>query len=336
MRHIAIGLSLFLASSLGAQTSLFFPDNSSSTGTCNVIPFGTSTTSTTWRNQKYQALLTKTQLGSVPLQIQDLGFAGCAGGIHHFDTIQITMGYTTSTTLSTTFASNLTKSQVVLSAKDYDWHQAKDKWSRIGLQKPFLWIPALGNLVVDIEVTGTGLIKVVSSGTGFHRGTLPRMYAYGWTTTPPATGTAGAAALKIELVTSAADLNHFGQGCKGSNGEPEMSLGGSAQLGGKVSVGLVNGPKSSGAALFLGLSNGAPLPVDLAVAGAKGCKLYVTTDIVFGAATDASGMATATLPIPKDTTLIGGRFYLQWFPLDKAANGLGWTASSYGRVLMGN
>jgi len=55
--------------------------------------------------------------------------------------------------MSTTFATNLgSKPQVCLAARNYVWPHTKDTWSRIGLQKPYLYLPANGNLVVEVLV----------------------------------------------------------------------------------------------------------------------------------------------------------------------------------------
>ncbi|MEZ5989899.1 MAG: hypothetical protein R3F30_12390 [Planctomycetota bacterium] len=262
--------ALALAACLSAQTTLPFPDNLPGTGGCNVIPFGSTPTSlSTWGNQKYQTILTTTQLGNVPLVIADISFPPCSTAVREFKTIKIQLGYCSTTTMSTTFASNLTSPVTVLDSTDYHWPVTADKWNRIGLQKTFTWIPTLGNLVIDVEVTGA---NANVSGAGFRSATspaLPRLYNFGWTTVPT-TGTVGTSSgIKWELLIDAADLSIYGIGCQGSNGVPALAFTGTAQLNNAFSVDLSNAPTSGAAILLLGASNMLPLPVDLRILGAR-------------------------------------------------------------------
>ncbi len=323
--------------SLQAQTRVhYIPDSNAGTGTCNVIPFGTTKSSPTWRNQKYQTLITAAQLGNKAGPIAEIGFAPCGATLRSFDSLTIKMDHFKGTTLSTTFANNLSaKAVTVLSAKNYVWHQKPGNWNRIGLQKPFVYVPQLGNLVIEIEVRGAGQ---TGAGFGFHRGsTVQRVYAFSWTTNPPATGRTDNAALKIEVIFDKADAWLYGLGCQGSNGlTPALSYSAAPVLGGAFKVLLANAPGTAAPAiLLLGFSNASPLPVDLGFAGAAGCRLYVRPDFGLGAAA-VNGKASIPLAIPNSTSLVGGRFYNQWFVVDSKANKLGLTASNYGRGLMGH
>ncbi|MEZ5989898.1 MAG: hypothetical protein R3F30_12385 [Planctomycetota bacterium] len=327
---------LALAACLSAQTTLPFPDNLPGSGGCNVIPFGNTASSlSTWGNQKYQTILTAAQIGTIPRVIAEISFPPCGTGTRLFKTIKIQLGYSSSATLSTTFASNLTNPVTVLDATDYAWPQVANQWCRIGLQKDFTYIPTLGNLVIDIEVTGA---QLVSGTAGFRSATspaLPRMYKYGWTT-PPTTGTSGTSSgIKWELLIDAADLSVYGIGCQGSNGVPALAFTGTAQLNTVFSVDLSGAPASKAAILILGANNLKPLPVDLGIIGAKGCWLYVSLDLLFGVPTDASGNASVRFPIPNDRSLVRNRVYFQYAPIDATANNLGLTTSNYGRVLIG-
>ncbi|MEZ5989903.1 MAG: hypothetical protein R3F30_12410 [Planctomycetota bacterium] len=325
---------LLLAGTAAAQTSLYFPDNQAS-GTCNVIPFGSTASSiSTWGNQKYQCVIDSASMPTAPQIITDLGFAPCGTGVSYFKTIKIQMGYSASTTLSTTFAANLGKPVTVLDSKEYRWHHTGNAWNRIGLQGQFLYIPSNGHLVVDIEVTGANLES--GSGTGFHRSTtLQRVYAVGWATTPPATGSSSIAAQKIQLVMTEADAAIFGQGCKGSNGVPTLALNGTGKLNSSFSVDLAGAPASSAALLLLSGTSSPPLPVDLGVIGAPTCLLCVGLDFAFGFPTDATGASSVKFPIPNDQGLVRAKAWFQWVPVDKQANQLGFTLSNFGRVLIG-
>ncbi len=329
-------LAACLAAVLPSQTRVVYvPDNQAGSGSCNVIPFGTTRSSNTWKNQKYQTILTTAQLGKTPGRICGLGFAPCGATLRSFDSIVIKMDHIKSSTLSTTFANNLTsKAVTVLSAKNYHWYQKPGSWNRIGLQKDFLYIPALGNVVIDIEVRGA---HQTGSGLGFRRGSLQRIYAFGWSGNPPATGRSGLAALKMEVIFDMADAWLYGKGCAGSNNlVPALAYSAAPKIGTAFKVLLSNAPTPvAPAILLLGFSNASPLPVDLGSVGAAGCSLYVRPDFGLPAAA-TGGSASVALAIPNDARLVCGRFYNQFFVVDRKANKLGLTASNYGRGLIGH
>ena len=320
-----------------STTSIYVPDNNPATGGGNVIPFGNSKSSTTWRNQKYQTLIPTSYAKKIPIRINDLGFAPGSTNLHNFDSIVIKMDVVKTTGLNRTFAKNLSARAVtVLNAKNYTWHLTKDKWTRIGLQKSFLWIPTLGNLVIDIEVRNAGGVN--GNTGGFRRSsTIERLYSFGWTTKPAATGqsTTSLAALKIELVSTDADARPFGQGCAGSNGTPALSYSGRPQIGKSLTVILNNALAKSVALHAVGLNTTAPIfPLDLKPLGAPGCLLFMSPDMAFALGT-GTGSAKVVLPIPNDSSLVGGRFWEQFFVLDKKANSFGFAGSNHGRVLIG-
>ena len=330
---------LALSCAVAAQNSLYFPDNVPSAGTCNVIPFGdTNPSSATWANQKYQNMFTQAQLGTTPFWIQELGFAPCGGGARQFTTLKIVMSLNPATTLNTTFASNLPTPITVLDTTNYVWANTANVWNRIGLQYPFYY-DGVNSVVVDIEVTGVGMPV---GAAGMHRATLTRLYAVSWVGTPPATGTLGAAAAKIELVLDSPDLGLFGTGCAGSNAQvPALALTGTGQPNTIVGVQLANALPGTPAVFMLGFNNInfrgiLPLPFDLsAIGGGSGCRLYVDGSVIDAVVTDGTGAATYQLPIPGDPALLGTRAYTQFLPVDLSASQLGLTASNYGRILIG-
>ncbi len=334
---LTLAATILVASTLSAQNKcVYIPDNNAAAGACNVIPFGTQKTSSTWRNQKYQTLILASKISKSPIQICELGFASCGTGVRSFDSIEIKMGYTKSSALSKTFATNLaSRVQTVLSAKNYSWHNTANKWNRIGLQKSFLFIPQFGNLVIQITLRGSDFPS--RTGQGFHRATQPRLYSIGWGTNPPATGSLGNGAVKIELCFDKADYSLFGIGCKGSNGlVPSLTATGLPQLGKTVQINLANAPTPvSPAVLILSTSNATPLPADLTGAGAPGCFLYVRPDFLLGLAA-TNGKASVKLPIPNSPSLLCARFYNQFLVVDPKANKLKLTTSNYGRGLIGN
>ncbi|MHC4514320.1 MAG: hypothetical protein ACYTGW_04525 [Planctomycetota bacterium] len=347
VKHIVTAgfLASLLAVDANAQ-SVFIPDNSATVGTCNVIPFGrTSQTDATWSNQKYQTILTAKQLGfSTPGAgaICDLAFVPCVSGTRVFKTIEIKLDYVKGTTLSQTFANNIGPNAVtVLKATNYEWHNTMDKWNRIGLQKTFPYVSALGNLCVQITVTGAGLITTSTSFPGYRTGAFERRYAFGWSTAagPPAqaaNANPSMAAGKIEVLFGMNDLHTFGSGCKGSNSQtPVLSLTGSAKLGQSVGIGLTGALPAAPFYLNIAVSTNQP-PVDMGMFGAPTCRLYSPVTLLLVGVCTPNGTHSLKVPIPNDKGLICQRGYLQYFPWDKKANPLGLSSSNYGRVLAGN
>lgn len=331
---LASTATLLIASSAFGQ-SFFVPSDTPATGNCNLIPFGSSNTNTTWVNQKYQCMATAAQLGSKPIvEICDLAFAPCGSGVQEFKSIEIVLAQTNAATLSTDFNANLaTNVQTVLAVKGYEWHLTKDSWNRIGLDHNYTYLASSGkNLVIQVTVTGNNF---VGTGAGFHRtDAQQRVFAMNWTGTLPATGTTDQAALKFEINSKGADTHRFGRGCKGSNGVPALDFFGSAQLGETLGMSVSNCVANAPLLQVFGLTRH-PSGIDLALLGAPGCTLYETTDIVIGGSADGTGVYNLKAVIPNDQNLVCLRAYTQAFPADNAANNFGRTASNYGRILIG-
>lgn len=329
-------LSAVACVSLSAQGSIFVPDANTGTGGSNVIPFGTSKTSTTWSNQRYQTLIPASFAKNQAVIIRDLGFVPTRTNRHSFDSIKVTIAVTQANNLSSTFATNITtRPIVVLNATNYTVNWTANTWSRLGLQRSFTWVPQLGNLVIDMELRGTG--GVGTSTSGFRRSTtIERKYAFGWTTNPPAMGntTRSLAALKIELVQSSGSANVFGQGCRGSNGIPTISYSGAPALGRTLTTQVSNARANGVAIGVIGFNNSSPFPIDLTSAGAPDCRLYQSPDVLAGQATGTGSFSQALL-IPNDPKLVGVTYYQQYFVFEPTLNPLKLVSSNYGRVVIG-
>jgi hypothetical protein len=334
MRIHTLLVSLLVSSSaLLAQGSCHFvPDNIMSGG--NVIPFGSSKSAmSTWGNQRYQTMILPSDVKTPVLNIDTLAIGGGGTGIRHHATLKIRIGYFrgTGTSLSSTFANNLSPAAVtVLDAKDYTWKQTTKSWSRIGLQKSFLYLPAQGPLVVEVIATGSWFEG--SGGNGLYNGGRQRLYNYRWgSTTPPATGTIGnAAAIRMQLCSADADANAYGEGCPGSNNQtPVVTFAGSAQAGKSLTVGVANTlPTTPG---FMALSLSALVP-SFELPGAPGCRMRQSPAIVVGIASNASGVFSVTQNTPN---VPGGRVWVQFLMIDTKANAAGGVFSNVGRILIG-
>ncbi len=343
---VTLGCALVAACALApamaqTQTRIYNTDSAGNTGTCNAIPFGITTASTIWGNQKYQTIMAASLFGKKVGAICSLGFTNCQTGFQQFSTIDVKMDYFpgSGSTLSTTFSSNITSSAVtVLSARNYVWHTLQDQWVHIGLQKPFVYIPQLGDLVVEITVTGA-----VGSAGPFRRGGAPlinvqRVFAIGntWSNNqPPATGSTDIGGLKMVVGFDAWALDTYGAGCAGSNNQtPALTLGGSSALGQSVTLGCAGA--LSGAGMFLVVGLAAPSdPLDMTPLGAPSCRIYPSLDVVLPVSADSSGLFSQKFPIANDGGLVNTKTYLQFFPHDQNANPFGTSSSNYGRVLIG-
>lgn len=124
-----------------------------------------------------------------------------------------------------------------------------------------------------------------------------------------------------------------GASCAGANGTPLLapstaSLGGPAL--GSTSI-LEVSPVAGETFLLFGLSHtydgSLPLPHDLTPLGMNGCTLQVSRDAVTSAPSLA-GTASFGLAVPNDPFLTSFSFYVQAFPLDLAANALGFTSTN--------
>lgn len=331
LRLPALAALCAFAATVTAQ-NFYLPDNVASAGNCNVIPLGGSS-SGAFTNQKYQQLVLASDLGGVPNLITGLGFAPCRTGVNHFDTIKVVLDHTTATTLSTTFAANLTANAVtVLDAVDYDWNTpTAHTWQELGLQDFFVY-NGTDNVVVEITTTGS------SCATSHHVGNRQRVYSISWSGTPPATGSTDNAALKLEVGMLMARLSSHGRGCRGSNQQvPAHTVTGVPQLGQPLAFDVANALPTS--VVFLGLGFGAhraPFPIDLGVVGMPGCLTYFSPAGLVAFVTDNAGVASLPLAVPNNSGMLGMRMYSQWICLDPNANPGGAATSNYIRIQVGN
>ncbi|MCB9869109.1 MAG: hypothetical protein H6837_04575 [Planctomycetes bacterium] len=321
---LAASAAALLAVPAFAQNTVYVPDNAVSGG-CNVIPFGLSTLSTTWANQHYQTMATLADLGNptAPIEVCNIGFLHCGTGdfITHHDTIVVQMGQTTATGLSSTFAANLVSNvQVVLKCSDFQWKSTGGVWSRLGLDSNYKLDPKLGNLVVDICVTGNK--QVLGTTSGFYTGARQRLYNFGWTASTgcPTTGTIGSsAALKWCIDIGAWSTSEHGLGCQGL----DLSFSGSADLGNTIAWTASGQPSTAACGWVFGLRCFNP-GIDL---WGNGCRVYCDP-LVYGAG------AGFRVQVPQDKGLICQRFCLQFYCTDSSYKG-GIATSDRGLLITG-
>ncbi|MFM1872500.1 MAG: hypothetical protein RL398_1922 [Planctomycetota bacterium] len=329
--HTLLALAFTAAAAVGQ--GYYIPDSDPTLGACNVIPFGSTTPTGSFRTCLTQQIVTAADLGSTPGLITGLGFASCGTGTARYGRLQVIMDRVpANSTLSSTFAANLTASAVtVLDVTNHAWQVTGNQWVEIGLQDYFV-ADGVSDIVIQI------LCDTSSAPGGFHRSTTrPRVYATGWTGSPPATGTYSATtAQKMEFGVMMARVSTYGEGCAGSNGTPRMVVTGTPQPGQTVDLGMTAGPAFGLGVFVLGFYNGVPFPIDLGGFGAPGCYQYVAAEASIGTVLDATGSASNPFAVPAGGIFNGTRFYGQWACLDLGANALGVTVSNYTRVMLGN
>lgn len=133
----------------------------------------------------------------------------------------------------------------------------------------------------------------------------------------------------------------FGTGCAGATRRtPVLGFFGVPTIGQNMVLMLRNGLGGGNAFVSVGISdtlmNGVPLPIDLGPAGAPGCRVLASMEMVVGVPIDPTGESNLTLPIPAQPALVGASFFDQWFVLDPGANALQLVLSNGGKGIIGD
>ena len=307
----------------------YVPFSAANIGPCNVVPFGYTSLTTPWSNQRYQTRCTVADLGGAPNLVTGLGFAPCTSGPAHYATIEVVLDHIPpGQPFATTFASNLTANAVtVLKASNYTWHVTADAWNELGLQTSFLY-NGVDDVVVQITTSGA------VAPAGFHRDVRERVYWVGTSGPPAATGWLDNAAGTIEVSMLTGKTSSHGGGCPGSNGTPTLGCSGSAVAGNTLSFDLTNGVPSGAAVFFAGFTNARPFPLELSSVGAPGCWMFTDATVPAPLSLDALGSGSFALAIPPG--VVGFLFYGQFAVLPPPDfDSSGFTTSNYGRVHTG-
>jgi hypothetical protein len=297
------------SSAVVGQTYFYAPSDTPAAGTCNVFPWGQSST-------RHQHVVTAAELGNSTQSIRDIAYAACASGTFTASQIVIQMDHFQGTTLSPTFAANLgTNPVTVLNATNWSYAYTLDAWADVGLTNAFNYDPSQGNLLIDIEFCGAG------GGSSFHRDVAPRCWNNGGPCPSVASGTSSTGALKVRIDTgTGGTYSPFGQGC----GNPALTLTGI----GVPNLGLMSSvTMSNGAPGQLGVYGASftPTSLDLTSAGAPGCFAYTDPLVVTVTAFDGVGNAVTTFDIglPNIPALLGVSFVHASASVDPSANALG-------------
>lgn len=122
----------------------------------------------------------------------------------------------------------------------------------------------------------------------------------------------------------------FGLTCV--DGRGVQTTGGYPEIGYRQTFSIDTGKPLSFTALMIGFSRtslgGVPLPIDLSLIGAPGCSLLVSQDATIPTRVGGSGIATVSLYIPDQASLVGASYFTQFAVVDPGANALGLTFSN--------
>ncbi len=302
------GFIIFLAAPAYGQTKYYYcPDSNPSQGSCNVIPFGTGSSS--WADQRAQFLVKKSFLPSKPGLLRSIGFAPRYSGSLKYKAIVIKIGHNTTGALSRTFENNFSTYPItVFNKADLTWTVTAKKWNRIPLERPFVY-NGKDNLVIDVTALGSDL----NTKPCFYRGSEPRCFN--------------------TRILQNSSFSNYGKGCNGSNKKEPLIKCLSLPLIGSTmfDIGLEDAVSNAPAVILIGDSNtnysGLPLPFDLGFLGATGCKLYTSILMTEVLGTNRNGSAAMKAAVPNAGSLVGLNLFSQWVIVDPGANSAGFVTT---------
>lgn len=323
-----------LAAGLDAQTCYHYPSDTPSTGTPDPRPWGNGNpTDPTYGTSRYQVQIPTSVLGNQPLEIVEIFVAPAGSHARTFDLMQVRFGHNPNP-LTAQMVFNFvgfTARMVQMDIASFD--TTADQWCPLGMTGPFSYDPANGMLVLEFlsqecaAIGGTGNVGLRTDPS------IPFVWTSG-------SGWNGAVVngggIKIAFCTDHHGFIEYNNGgCPGSNNlQPQLSYGGSAQLGQTVDIHVAGGP-STGTPIAVLVWSFYPRvgPFDLGGFGAPGCTARVHDHFVTWIVT-SGGNHTVSLPLPAGLQP-GFPFWNQWFFFDPPNNALGISGSNFGRFMIG-
>ncbi|MCA8968643.1 MAG: hypothetical protein KDC95_02625 [Planctomycetes bacterium] len=348
---VATGIAavLFSTTALTAQTASYTTFGSNCPNSVgHIVP---NVATTTWgntgnawtlgaANQRWQQEIDAVEMPNRPYQMTSLQWrednVTSRTNPAHTLQLKILFGMTTmsSSTMTGTFATNATGAQTVVFDGPMSLPAVPGGNLDLGkfhyvakFKAPYLYIPRSGqNFLIEIINTTATAVRRYPDAFDSSSTMGTRVYANN-----------NSAAL-----TGTLDPNHMmvlGFGNTSSSPAPVLSATGTPKIGTQFSVDCGGLTATTAAGLILGASKtvwGAfNLPLDLTGAGAPGCSLLVSFDVVSGLPI-VSGSGKVTFTIPNQSSLAGVVFHNQFFVLDAAANAMKLTWSNAGTATIGN
>jgi hypothetical protein len=192
---------------------------------------------------------------------------------------------------------------------------------------PYVYIPKAGeNFLVEIINTTTTAVTRYPDAEASVAAEGARVYAN------PATATSGTVGYNHCMAIC------FGTGGPGS-AVPILGNVGRPVINKSFDITLSSAKVSSAAMLILGGSDSTwgpfTLPLDLAPAGAPGCKLLASFDIGLPVVTASDGAGKLTMAVPNDNALVNLVWFNQFAVIDAPANALGLAFTNGGKATVG-
>jgi len=166
---LAVVVLPLLGLTVDAQGTVYAPSNTPTAGSCNVYPWGTSTSA------RFQEIIPATYLPSAPFKITDIAYAPCGNSTFTSRRLRVRMCHTTLSNFkaNTNFNNNLCPCPTTVYDGPGNWTMTANTWSPVGLTCTFGY-DGVRNLLIDL------CIENRSSGTSCHRDSvLPRLWSFG-------------------------------------------------------------------------------------------------------------------------------------------------------------
>lgn len=132
--------------------------------------------------------------------------------------------------------------------------------------------------------------------------------------------------------TTPASYTMFGFGCPGSAGVPSNTASSLPVIGGTLTIEIGNLPIPEVMAIVLG--NTQLGPIDLTGLGMPGCSGYVSPDFL-ALVTGSAGVASFSVPVPANPTLIGAEIHSQALVFEAGINAFGAIVSDAATATVG-
>ena len=185
-------------------------------------------------------------------------------------------------------------------------------------------VPVSGTFYVGLDSSSNNIIinslTSGASGTGFYRDQLNG--PQNWTQS----GLVDRPSYRVNCQSPVTNLT------------PKMAVQGTPQLGGSYTPSVSDAVANSFAIFVSGLSDqsSSGLPLPLALPGAPGCQLLVSTENLRLEILDGQGAAQSTMTIPNNQALNGFGIFHQWAIWDPTVNNLSIVVSDAAAATVGN
>ena len=144
-------LAAALAASLGAQVCHYNLGQDAGEQPGDTQRHGFFAESGSILGLRTQAIVPRFAFPNAPVLISSVFVAPAAYGYFRFASLQVKLGYTSRDALTTIFADNPAGSlTTVLDLREHTLWCRRSTWTEIGLQQPFLYVPAIGNLLIEV------------------------------------------------------------------------------------------------------------------------------------------------------------------------------------------